>query len=224
MSEALDGWDQQLVETGVRIMVKRGELILKLSEDTSRLNELLSGNKRSLSLIYKPSFKTNLNHESPMPPFVKGDKGGLNCEQSFWEALEKVRAKERKWGKTLVGPHLDELEILLADLNLRHFGSEGEQRTAAIALKLGMAQLLKKEKGESPILLLDEVFAELDQDRSMSLLSLLSTEFDGQVFIATAKGESLEEKVNGLSRFNPINPMKDFWRFQVEKGEVKRVP
>jgi DNA replication and repair protein RecF len=207
----LEGWNEQLVELGSRIMTRREEVIQVLSVDSSLLNNTLSDNKRSMSLSYKPSIPINTNDHSTV----------TNHEECFWETLERYQRKEREWGKTLAGPHLDDLEINLDELSLRKFGSEGEQRTAAIALKLGMAKFLEREKKEPPILLLDEVSAELDQERTSRLLSLLFSEFDVQVFIATAKEEDLINKTFKHINQNPSNPLSDFTKFRIHKGDVK---
>jgi DNA replication and repair protein RecF len=223
MSATLDGWDEQLVVLGSRIMTRREEVIQVLSEDSSLLNNTLSDNKCSLSLSYKPSIPIDTNNKSPIPPLIKGARRGLNIEEHFWETLERYRRKEKEWGKTLAGPHLDDLEINLDNLSLRKFGSEGEQRTAAIALKLGMAKFLEREKKEPPILLLDEVSAELDQERTFKLLSLLFSEFNVQIFIATAKEEFLVEKTMGNIQENSSIPLNDFTKFRINKGEIRKI-
>ena len=90
---------------------------------------------------------------------------------------------------TLVGPHRDDVVMTVNGLDLRVFGSQGQHRTAAIALKLAAARFLEKAREEQPILLLDDVFAELDQERTRLLFGLFA-EF-GQLFIATAKESDL---------------------------------
>jgi recombinational DNA repair ATPase RecF len=84
-----------------------------------------------------------------------------------------------------------------------------------------MAKFLEREKKEPPILLLDEVSAELDQERTSRLLSLLFSEFDVQVFIATAKEEDLINKTFKHINQNPSNPLSDFTKFRIHKGDVK---
>ena len=112
----LEGWNQQLVMLGSRIMAKRIEMIQKLSDDLSRFNRLLSGDEYPLSLTYKPSFGRGQNSLDA--------ERREDWEKEFWKALERVRKKEREWRKTLVGPHLDDLKVQLNGIDLRHFGSE----------------------------------------------------------------------------------------------------
>ena len=104
---------------------------------------------------------------------------------SFREALERHRPREQELGFTLAGPHRDDIMISKAGRELRRFGSEGEQRSASIGLKLAEAELLYAQRRESPVLLIDEVASELDPERSRRLFALLATR--GQVFYAAAK-------------------------------------
>jgi DNA replication and repair protein RecF len=111
-------------------------------------------------------------------------------ESAFWRgeflhALGEGRARERRLGFAQIGPHRDRLELRLSGRALRRFGSQGEMRSAAIALKLGQAALIFERTKERPVVLLDDIFSELDQQRTRALQSLLHHEH--QLFIATAR-------------------------------------
>jgi len=173
-ADELEAWDQQLVAVGTRIIRKRGEVLRKLNPEVNLFHRRISDGDEQLSLTYKPALA------------VADD---ADIEGQFRATLERLRERELKFGMTLVGPHRDDVVMTVNGLDLRVFGSQGQHRTAAIALKLAAARFLEKARGEQPILLLDDVFAELDQERTRLLFGLLA-EF-GQLFIATAKESDL---------------------------------
>jgi DNA replication and repair protein RecF len=112
-----------------------------------------------------------------------------DIEEQFQLALKSNREKELKFGMTLVGPHRDDVIVTVNGMDLRIYGSQGQHRTAAIALKLAAARFLQQARGEQPILLLDDVFAELDENRTRLVFEVLAP--FGQIFIATAKESDL---------------------------------
>jgi DNA replication and repair protein RecF len=116
-----------------------------------------------------------------------------DIEANFKTALEHSRPREQALGVTLVGPHRDDIAIRKNEMDLRRFGSEGEQRSAAIALKLAEAGLLQRMRSEAPVFLLDEIASELDPERSERLFNLLATQ--GQIFYAAAKPVPAQGKV-----------------------------
>jgi DNA replication and repair protein RecF len=172
--EELEAWAQQLAAVGARIIRKRGQVLKKLTPEVERFHQKISEGSERITLMYKAAGDFD----------VSGD-----IEEQFQLALERNREKELKFGMTLVGPHRDDLVVTVNGMDLRIFGSQGQHRTAAIALKLAAARFLQQGRGEQPILLLDDVFAELDQKRTSLLFDVL-TEF-GQIFIATAKESDL---------------------------------
>lgn len=173
-ADDLEVWDQQLVETGTRIISKRREVLRKLNPQVGQFHRRISDGGEQISLAYKPAVELS---------------EGSEIADQFRAALSRQRDRELKFGITLVGPHRDEVDMTIDNMNLRAFGSQGQHRTAAIAFKLAAAQFLKHARGEQPILLLDDVFAELDQKRTRLLFDLLA-EF-GQLFITTAKESDL---------------------------------
>ena len=101
----------------------------------------------------------------------------------FEASLAMVREKELRQGMTLVGPHRDDIKLSLGGLKASDFGSEGQQRTLALALKLGQGELLREQGGKTPVYLLDDIFGELDKDRRERFLASLPQ--GAQVIITT---------------------------------------
>jgi DNA replication and repair protein RecF len=172
--DELQAWNQQLATVGARIIRKREEVLKKIDPEVKLFHQRISDGGEEIFLTYRPTFE------------LAGDR---DIERKFLDALDREREKELKAGVTVVGPHRDDVMMTVNGMDLRTFGSQGQQRTAAIALKLAAARFFEKTMGEQPILLLDDVFAELDRQRTSLLFDLLA-EF-GQLFIATAKESDL---------------------------------
>jgi DNA replication and repair protein RecF len=126
-------------------------------------------------------------------------------EAAFHEQLERAGEREQRRGMTLVGPHRDDLRIRGERENapgewvdLRTYGSGGQQRTAAVALRMIEAETLKSASGEEPVILLDDVFAELDPGRSMRILAWVREEEGGQVILTAPKPSDLERRGIGV--------------------------
>ncbi len=120
-------------------------------------------------------------------------------------ALASIQERERRLRSTLVGPHRDDLVISLKDedivLDLREYGSGGQQRTAALALRLVEADTIREARNQEPIVLMDDVFAELDPARSERILELLEEEERGQVILTAPKESDVRIRRNALSRW-----------------------
>lgn len=187
---SLEAWNQQLINCGAKIVRKRLEVIDDLKEMAGSRYVRISGGRERLGLRYHLSFKT---------------EPGEGLEAAFQRALATNFEFERRRGMTMFGPHRDDLEISIGGQRIRSFGSQGQQRTAAIALKLGEAEMLANQLGEKPVVLLDEIFAELDRDRGNFLVDQLEPDY--QVFIATAKDDDVSVK-------------DGFRRFRVEAGRI----
>jgi DNA replication and repair protein RecF len=170
--ELLESWDDQLVQLGSRIVSKRREVSGTLFDEIGRIYASL-GVGSQVQLSYVPSFEVS--------DVVESD---------FLGELHRRRQTEILRGQTLVGPHRDEIEILLDGVNLRQFGSCGQQRLVAVAMRFGEASLLNGTEKDSPVLMLDEILVELDpRTRAKVLDHLRSYE---QVFIASASPLELE--------------------------------
>lgn len=150
--ETLDVWDMQLVQYGREIIRYRGEFIEQLNDIIKDIHWNLSGEKEILRIVYDP----NASME--------------NLEQE----IKRSRPQDLKQKTTLVGPHRDDIGFYIDDIDIRRFGSQGQQRTAALSLKLAEIELVKKLVRDYPILLLDDVLSELDGERQNHLLSAIN--------------------------------------------------
>lgn len=178
-------WNDQLVELGTRVLARRHTYLAALAPIARRVHAELSQQQESLDLLYLPSFNTGLYSEHDYQRLREGEEvetdgiagleiGAEMIGQRFRERLEVRRSVELKAGSSLYGPHRDELVFLVNGWNLRTYGSRGQQRTGALALKLAELQAMAEATGEKPVLLLDDVMSELDAQRRAALLEALA--------------------------------------------------
>lgn len=186
LKETLDIWDMQLIEYGTKVIEERKKFIKKVNEIISEIHYKLTGGKETIHLSYESYAK----------------------ETSLEEAVKKYRERDLKFRSTSVGPHRDDVEFKNGNLDIRKFGSQGQQRTAALALKLSEIELVKQVIGDTPVLLLDDVLSELDKNRQNYLLDSIH---DIQTVI-TCTG--LDEFVNHRFSINKI--------FHVKNGSIAR--
>lgn len=184
LMDTLDIWDEQLVKYGIFIIEKRSQFIRQLNEIAYGVHSKLTGNKETLFIKYENNVST----------------------QNFQDWLKKNREKDIRQGITSVGPHRDDICLAIENIDIRKYGSQGQQRTVALTLKLSEISLVKDIIKENPVLLLDDVLSELDHDRQNYLLNCIG---DIQTFI-TCTG--IDEFVNNRFSFNKI--------FKVENGSV----
>ena len=182
--ETLSVWDTQLLETGKRIIQRRKKFIEELNEIIGRIHSNISGGKEHLILKYEPNID----------------------DVDFENALLKAKQKDLKLCQTTVGPHRDDMLFSVNEIDIRKFGSQGQQRTSALSLKLAEIEIVKKSIHNTPVLLLDDVLSELDSNRQNYLLNSIS---DIQTII-TCTG--LEEFVKNRFHINKV--------FQVISGNV----
>lgn len=184
LADTLPVWNMQLAESGKRIIRRRRKFIGELNEIVGEIHYRISGEREKLNLSYDP-----------------------NVDDIFFED-ELNRAKERdiKLCQTSVGPHRDDMLFSINDVDIRKFGSQGQQRTSALSLKLSEIELVKESIHEAPILLLDDVLSELDSNRQNYLLNNIC---DTQTII-TCTG--LDEFVRNRFQINKV--------FQVIDGHV----
>ena len=154
--EELEFWDGELVESGAYIMQRRASTISAVAELAAPLHEELSGGGEGLQIVYRPSVGSD------------ADEQGL--VDAMKEALERSRPREIAQGFTVVGPHRDDLLMLLDGLDAGSSASRGQCRTLVLALKLAEASFLRDERGQEPVLLLDDILSELDADRRARVL------------------------------------------------------
>lgn len=138
---------------------------------------------------------------TPAMRYVGGVEGADDLEATLRAALERKRALDLKRGLTHVGPHRDDLALLLDDHELRTFGSAGQQRTAAMALRLLEAATLRAHAGREPVVLLDDPFAELDVRRSTRILELLDAGRRGQTILAVPRESDIPQGLTRLARW-----------------------
>lgn len=146
--DTLDVWDEKLLEHGIQIILKRQEFIEELKETANKMHTHLSSGKENLEVLYQPSVSAK--------EFEK--RLALSKERDFVQC------------QTGVGPHKDDILLKVAGQELRRFGSQGQQRTAALSLKLSEIALVRRKIKDNPILLLDDVLSELDRSRQAHLL------------------------------------------------------
>lgn len=181
----LDIWDIQLVKFGKELIRFRSQFIEELNEIIHDIHFHLSGEREELFIQYEPNVTVD----------------------QFEESLEKNRFSEIRQKLTLTGPHRDDLNFLVNGTDIRKFGSQGQQRTAALALKLAEIELVKKTVKDYPVLLLDDVLSELDSKRQEHLLS----EINQIQTIITCTG--LDDFVNSRFRMDKI--------FKIVEGTVE---
>ena len=151
----LEIWDVQLSALGAQIMEARQAFVERLYAIAQGLHSRLSGGKETLGLAYAPNVAYG---------------PGQDVEGLLLQALTQSAREDIRRGFTTVGPHRDDLAVYIGDVDVRAFGSQGQQRTAALSIKLSELALLQEETGETPVLLLDDVLSELDPSRQRFLL------------------------------------------------------
>ena len=182
--DTLPVWDTQLVEYGRRIIAKRKTFVDELNQIIQQIHSNISGGKENLILKYEP-----------------------NIDDIFFEdELSRAKNKDLKLCQTTVGPHRDDMLFSIDGVDIRKYGSQGQQRTSALSLKLSEIDLVRKSIHNTPVLLLDDVLSELDSNRQNYLLNSIT---DIQTII-TCTG--LEEFVKNRFQIDRI--------FQVINGEV----
>lgn len=152
LSDTLPVWDMQLIETGKKIIRRRKQFVDELREIVSDIHYRISGGKEELFLKYEP-----------------------NIDDIFFEdELSRAKEKDKKLCQTSVGPHRDDLLFSIGDVDIRKYGSQGQQRTSALSLKLSEIEFVRKSISDTPVLLLDDVLSELDSSRQNYLLNNIS--------------------------------------------------
>jgi DNA replication and repair protein RecF len=179
-------WDEQLVEHGAFVLARRYAFLARLDPAAREVHRELSAGLETLQLVYQPSFDPGFLGEADYRRLVNGDVTPHNgrlpdspltvaaLRETFQKKLDSRRSRELAAGATLYGPHRDDMAFLVNERDLRTYGSRGQQRTGALALKLAEVQAMTAETGESPILLLDDVMSELDAQRRATLLAALA--------------------------------------------------
>lgn len=161
-SRNLDAWNDQLVGYGARIIAMRHQALTSLQHHASRnLQEISVGSER-LQIRYLP-----FGRQSPLTE----EEDSIRLR--YWEMLRKEKEREFLRGQSLVGPHRDDFVCLVNGVDSREFGSQGQQRSCVLSIKLAELEFMREMTGDYPVLLLDDVLSELDERRRAALLSLV---------------------------------------------------
>ena len=184
LRDMLDIWEMQLIQYGDKIIERRKGFVEDINKIISSIHKKLTGGKEELRVIYEPS----------------------NGEMTLEQALNRSRERDIRIKSTSVGPHRDDICFMIGDMDIRKYGSQGQQRTAALSLKLSEIELVKQMIHDTPVLLLDDVLSELDKHRQNYLLESIH---DIQTLI-TCTG--VEDFVNHRFSINKV--------FHVQNGQV----
>lgn len=184
LRETLDIWDMQMLQYGTKIIKKRKAFVRDLNQVIQDIHHNLTGGIEHLEVVYEPSTEA----------------------EDFENVLKKNRERDIRMKMTSAGPHRDDLSFVVNGIDIRKYGSQGQQRTAALSLKLSEIYLVKEKIKDTPILLLDDVLSELDNNRQTYLLDCIH---DIQTLI-TCTG--LDDFVSNQFHLNKV--------FRVIKGEV----
>lgn len=188
---ALEIWDEQLIEKGSYIYEKRKETLVKLSPVFQEYYEVISQGKEKVELYYHSQLH----------------------QKDFKSLLKEARQKDRILHYTSQGVHKDDLEFLLGEYPLKRLGSQGQQKTYLIALKLAQYGFSKQLTGQSPILLLDDIFDKLDESRVKQIVNMVISHSFGQIFITDVNAERMKNILSEAA--------EEFMLFEVENGEIK---
>lgn len=172
----LDTWDEQLADSASDIVIKRQLALKKLNMLANLMHRKITDSKENLSISY---LQHGLNQSVD------------NLHEWYLNQMTENRANDIARGSTSVGPHRDDLILTVNGINLRNFGSQGQQRTGVLALKLAEIEFIKSETGEYPVLLLDDVMSELDASRREQLLSFIKDRI--QTFITATEPKYFSE-------------------------------
>ncbi len=189
---SFDIWDEQLAQYAKYIVQRRAQYINKLSQKANLIHAEISDKKESLALNYLSDFY---------------DENSAIIEEKAKTKLKNARSKDIKYGYTTVGPHREDIELFINQKNLKKYGSQGQQRSALLAIKLAEIEIIKDIIGEHPILMLDDVMSELDSKRQMILLKEIKRT---QTLLTTTD-------LHGLSN-KDISP---YWRHFIVDGSVE---
>lgn len=159
LKDTLPVWNIQLAEYGAQVIAKRLDFLLNINPIADKIHRSIAGINEGLELIYEKTYEGFSIKE---------------IKESLSEKLSQNIEKDYALGYTLTGLHRDDFLIKSNNIELRSFGSQGQQRTAALSIKLAEIEYFKQKTGELPVLLLDDVFSELDQNRRNSLLNEVS--------------------------------------------------
>jgi len=190
--DAIEVWDIQMVDLGVNIHQKRQEFIEQFIEEFQRYYHFMTDGNEEVSINYQSQLTNN----------------------DFAELLNKASEKDRILQYSTVGIHKDDLNFNIGNYTVKKFGSQGQQKSFVIALKLAQFDFIKSAKKFSPILLLDDIFDKLDQNRVQKLMEQVSDNQYGQIFITHTHLERLKKILDSINA--------EFTIFKVKDGNIQQ--
>ena len=182
LEDTLSVWDEPLVLNGAMLIKKRMDYVEMLSQRAKSYHDGISKNSENLEIKYISSIDAEMSDSAE------------EIAEKFRKKLFDNKKDDIRTGVTNFGPHRDDIEILINGKNAKAFGSQGQQRSAVLSLKLAEASVLKERMGEEPVILLDDVLSELDSKRQDFLLNELK---DCQVFITCCEKSNKEQLKEG---------------------------
>lgn len=191
--ESIDVWDHQLVQTGTLIFEKRKEFISEFIPVFNRFYNEIGLESENVHVVYR----SHLN---------AGD---------FLEQLKNAEKKDAFAQYTTVGIHKDDLIFTIKNHPVKKFGSQGQQKSFLIALRIAQYDWLKRHKGTNPVLLLDDIFDKLDNQRVAKLIDLVTTDYFGQVLVTDTDPIRMKQLFDGLSIEKKL--------FEIDRGEIKPI-
>jgi DNA replication and repair protein RecF len=177
--EQLPLWDQQLAEMGSRVSRRRARVLTRLAPLAQVWHQQISGQTEFLAIAYEPNV-------------VWPEDDPQSVQQAFLAKIQQRRMAEQQLGASVVGPHRDEIALSINQTPAKSYGSQGQQRTLVLALKLAELSLIEEVVGEPPLLLLDDVLAELDLQRQNQLLAVIQDRF--QTLITTTHLQGFDDQ------------------------------
>jgi len=197
LADSLSSWDEQLAAYGGKIIRHRMAFTEKISAFANQIHQSMTDGKEQLTVLYKPN----------------------TTAEEFSDKLRRNAERDMLLGATSVGIHKDDAAFQINDLDARVFGSQGQQRTVSLSLKLAEIELIKEDKAETPVLLLDDVFSELDASRQACLLSSIA----GVQTILTCTGVEDILRAYGQKCETTLYTVQkgEIWLANVEKSEEK---
>lgn len=165
--------DEALADLAAKIYLKRMNFILDLNAIIEPIHDRLTDGKEFLTIEYQSDL------------VLRPDMDHAEVSLMYRQLLKKTFGRDRKLASTSVGPHKDDLQFFIGEKNVKQFGSQGQQRTTVLSLKLAEIEWLAQQRGEYPILLLDDVLSELDDKRKIQLLNFINNKV--QTFITTTE-------------------------------------
>ena len=193
----LDVLSDQLASFGGEVVLARYQLIKRLEKWAAPLHEHISLNKEKLELKYATQLEVDDQSEV------------ADLSDQLKQKLKETEERERALGTTMVGPQRDDIHFMVNGKNVQHFGSQGQQRTTALSVKLAEIDLMKEQTGEAPILLLDDVLSELDDARQTHLLVAIQDKV--QTFLTTPS-------LNGVAQ----QMIKEPTVFRIDGGHLQK--